>query len=71
MDYRFVQIIRITYFCKFDDIKVKGQKAWHIESCLGSLHTFGEVVKCVIFDYVLGEPWCFMCIGELGKLCTW
>jgi len=34
-----------------------------IESCLGALHTFGEVVKCIIFDYVFGEPWLFMCIG--------
>jgi len=38
----------------------------HIESYLGALHTFGEVVKCVIFDLcalvnlvncVLGEIW--------------
>ena len=29
----------------------------HIKSCLGALHTFGEVVKCVIFDYMLGETW--------------
>jgi len=43
----------------------------HIESCIDALHTFGEVVKCAIFDYVLGEPWWFMCIGELGELCTW
>jgi len=43
----------------------------HIESCLGALHTFDEVVKCVIFDYVLDEPWWFMCIGEIGELCTW
>jgi hypothetical protein len=43
----------------------------HIESCLGALHTFGEVSKYVIFDYVLGEPWWFMCIGELGELCSW
>ena len=43
----------------------------HIESCLSALHTFGEVFKCVVFDYVLDEPWWFMCIGELGELCTW
>jgi len=42
----------------------------HVESCLGALHTFGEVVKCVIFDYILGEPWWFMCIDELSELCT-
>ena len=24
----------------------------YIELCLGALHTFGEVVKCAIFDYV-------------------
>ena len=29
----------------------------YIESCLGALHTLGKVVKCVIFDYVLREPW--------------
>ena len=27
MDCRFVQTILVTYICKFDDIKVKGQKA--------------------------------------------
>jgi len=43
----------------------------HIESCLGALHTFGEVVKCVIFDYVLGEHWWFIFIGELDELCIW
>jgi hypothetical protein len=42
----------------------------HIEPCLGALHTFGEVVKCAIFDYMLGDPWWFMCIGELGELCA-
>jgi len=30
-----------------------------------------ELVEYVIGDYVLGEPWWFMCIGELGELCTW
>jgi len=28
----------------------------HIESCLGALHTFCDVVKCVIYDYEIGEP---------------
>ena len=56
-----------------NDTNVSWDDDWyhmHIESCLNALHTFGEVVKYVIFDYVLGEPQWFMCIGELGELCA-
>jgi len=54
-----------------DDIVIVDGTVSLQESWLGALHTFNDFVKCVIFDYVFGEFWWFMCICEFGKLYTW
>jgi len=39
----------------------------YVNICVGELC---ESFEYVLGDYVLGEPWRFICISELGEMCT-